>query len=94
MGVLLSMTSSDIRRYFTKWHTDNKKRTILAQCKTAMTFMQSVTEVVKGNFSIVIESQRASRIKEKALERMMQNLGGGLRIYMRNWMKIAKQISM
>jgi hypothetical protein len=49
---------------------------------------------VRGNFSIVVESQRASRIKEKAFERMMENLGGGLRIYMRNWMKIAKQISM
>lgn len=39
MGVLLSMTSSDVRRYFMKWHNDNKKRTVLAQCKTAMSFM-------------------------------------------------------
>lgn len=54
MGVLMSMTSSDVRKYFVRWNSDTKKRRILAQCATALTFMESVNEVIKGNMSIVI----------------------------------------
>jgi hypothetical protein len=63
MGVLLSMTSSDVRKYFTKWHSDTKKRTTLAQCKTTMSFFESINNINHGNFLIIFESQRASKIK-------------------------------
>lgn len=54
MGVLMSMTSSDIRKYYIKWHADTKKRKILAQCATAMSFMESVNDVIKGNMTIML----------------------------------------
>lgn len=71
MGVLMSMTSSDVRKYYIKWHSDTKKRRILAQCATAMTFMESVSDVIRGNMTIILESQRASMLKEKCFNKMM-----------------------
>lgn len=70
---LLDTTSSGIRKYYGNWLTLTKKTRLFTMCKLTHNFLQELTSVAIGNIKCLLESQHEIRLKEKCINRLVEN---------------------
>ena len=76
---MISMTSSDVRRYYCRWQNDTNREKVVNMCKGTINLVESLNQVIKGNMLTVLETQKSVALREKVMTRMVANLGGGVK---------------
>ena len=59
-----------------------------------MAFLDSLNEVVKSNFLIIMGHERGSILKGKMIQRMFENLGKGVSFFFKRWYDTSKQLKL